>query len=246
MLKNKNAQITWIIATAIFIFIISAFTFYVTNYFKPKNPIEPLVFERASIENYIDECVKKTAEDGLKLLGKQGGLIITADYLTAPNLGIVYLYNDGNKIPSMDRIQNELSFYMNDSLNNCLKNLDDFKKQGWNAEKGNINIKTQINQEDVFFEVDFPLKVSDKGNTINFEKFAAKLNVRLKYIYNLANTVVDFNAKNPGGIDRTALSDYDVNVTIFPYQNSLIYVIDDYKSVIMNQPYRFIFALRLG
>ena len=110
----------------------------------------------------------------------------------------------------------------------------------------NKNVIPVFIQEDVFFEVDFPLKVSDKGNTINFEKFAAKLNVRLKYIYNLANTVVDFNAKNPGGIDRTALSDYDVNVTIFPYQNSLVYVIDDSKSLVMNQPYRFIFALKIG
>ena len=65
MLKNKNAQITWIIATAIFIFIIAALVFYVTNYFKLKNSIEPLAFERISIENYLNTCIKKTAEDGL-------------------------------------------------------------------------------------------------------------------------------------------------------------------------------------
>ena len=205
-----------------------------------------MVFERISIENYINGCIKKTAEDGLKLFGKQGGIIIQDDFLAVPNPGIAYLYNNGNKIPSMDKIQHELSSYMDNNLNTCLKNFDDFKKQGWNVERGNINIKAQINQEDVFFEVDLPFKVSDKGNTINFEKFVSKLNVRLKYIYDLVNKIVDFNIKIPGGIDRTALNNYDVNVTIFPYQNSLVYVIDDSKSLVMSRPYRFIFALKLG
>lgn len=242
---KKNAQITLIFAIAIFIVAIAALIFYATGYVKIENAIEPLVFEKASIENYINNCVKKTAEDGLKLLGKQGGLIMLQEHLQTPNFGISYnLYNNQNKVPSIEKMQDEISFYINNNLNKCLKDFDDFKKQGWGVEKDNINAKTQINEKDVTFEVDYPLKISNKGDAINFEKFVSTLNVRLKYIYSLVNNLVELNIKNPKSVDRTALSNYDVNVTVFPYEGSLVYVIDDSNSMIRNEPYRFMFAMK--
>ena len=89
-MQNKKAQITLIIAIAVFIVIIAGLIFYVANYYK-KSSIEPLVFEKASIENYINVCVKKTAEDGLKQLGKQGFVV------------------DNSKVPSIEEIQNQLN-----------------------------------------------------------------------------------------------------------------------------------------
>jgi hypothetical protein len=125
-----------------------------------------------------------------------------------------------------------------------LKNFRDLKRQGWDVEKGNINTKTQINQEDISIEVELPLKISDEVNTMNFERFVAKLNVRLRYIYNLVNGVVDFTSKYKRQIDMSLLNAYDVNVTIFEVQDSLVYVIDDSKSLIINEPYRFVLRIK--
>jgi len=222
---NKKAQVTLIIAIAVFIVIIAGLIFYVANYFK-KSSIEPLVFEKASIENYINGCVKKTAEDGLRQFGKKGFVV------------------ENSKIPSIEQIQNELSFYVDSNLNTCLKDFRDFKRQGWDVEKGNINTKTQINQEDVVFDVNFPIKVSDKVNTLNFDRFVIKLDIRLKYIYDLINKIVDFDSKYKRQVDMTMLNAHDVNVTIFEVQDSLVYVIDDSKSLIMNEPYRFVLRIK--
>ena len=241
---NKEAQITFIILIAVFIVIIAALIIYAAGYFTNKASIGTLVFGKASIENYINNCIKSTAENGLKLLGEQGS-IAPDNYLQTPYLSIqYYLYNNQSKAPSIEEIQNELASYINDKLGICLKDFEDFKKQGWNVEKGVISSKAQINEQDVSFEINFPIDVSNNGDTINFEKFASILNVRLKYIYNLVSAIIDFNIKNPRSIDRTALNNYNVNITMFPYQDSLVYGIDDSESVIMNSPYRFNFALK--
>ena len=217
---GKKSQMTVMIAIAIFILIIATLIFYIANYYK-KSLKEPLVFERASIESYISNCIKKTAEDGLMLFGKMGFNI------------------DENSIPGIDDVQGQLASYMNSNLDICLKDFDDFRKQGWDVEKGDVNAKAQINEQDVSFDVDYPLKVSDKSNTINFERFALSLNIRLKYIYELVNEIAEFKFKYNKEVDLTTLRDYDLEVTVFPDKKSFVYVIDDKKSLIMNEPYRF-------
>ena len=217
---GKKSQMTVMIAIAIFILIIATLIFYIANYYK-KSLKEPLVFERASIESYISNCIKKTAEDGLKQYGKMGFNI------------------DENSIPGIDDVQGQLASYMNSNLDICLKDFDDFRKQGWDVEKGDVNAKAQINEQDVSFDVDYPLKVSDKSNTINFERFALSLNIRLKYIYELVNEIAEFKFKYNKEVDLTTLRDYDLEVTVFPDKKSFVYVIDDKKSLIMNEPYRF-------
>ena len=243
-MEKKNAQITLMILISVFIVMAAALVFYFAYYLENRNPAAHLAFGRESIENYISQCIKKTAENGLELLGIQGGVIKLQDYLQAPNFGISYLYDKGSRVPSIEQVQNELSSYMDKNLDSCFKNFEDFKKQGWNVEQGIIHSKTMVNEQDVAFEVDLPLKVSSSDSAISFDKFLVLLNVRLKYIYRLASYIVDFNIKNPKSMDRTALNNYDVNITVFPYQDALIYNIEDSKSPIINKPYRFVFALR--
>lgn len=243
-MKLKKSQITFMILLALSILAIAGLIIFAANYFKSKTSIEHLVFEKASIEGYINNCVKKTAENGLVLLGEQGGYILLEEYLEAPNYGISFLYSKGNKIPSIEKMQSQLSFYIDNNLNICLKDFEDFKKQGWEVEKGNLNSRTQINERDVSFDIDFFVKVINKDSIINFERFSITLDVRLRYIYDLVVKIVEFNANNPISVDRTELSRHDLNVTVFLYKNSMVYSIQDSKSLIMNKPYQLNFAMK--
>ena len=222
---ERKAQVTLIIAIALFILIIAALIIYAGNYFKNKNQ-EPLVFERASIENYVSSCVKKTAEDGLIQFGKKG------------------FSADSNKIPGIDEMQSQLASYVGSNLDACLRDFDDFRKAGWNVEKGNAVAKAQINEQDVGFDVSFPLKISNNENTISFERFASKADVRLKHIYELASGIVEFKFKYGKEVDLTALRGYDLEVTIFTDKGSFVYVIDDLKSLIVGKPYRFVVRIK--
>lgn len=222
---KRKSQITLMIVIAVFILAIAALAIYAANYFK-KNSNEPLVFERASIEGYISNCIKKTAEDGLNQLGKQGFAV------------------DSSRIPGIEDIQNQLADYMNKNLNSCLNDFKDLKKEGWDVEEGIVNAKAQINEQDVGFDIDYPIKVTDRISTIIFDRFAVKLNVRLKYIHELAGKIVEFKFKHNKEVDLTALNEYDLEVTIFPDKGYFVYVIDDPKSPIMNEPYRFILKIK--
>lgn len=222
---EKKSQITLVIALALLILIIAAFIIYSGNYLK-KNNQEPLIFERASIENYINDCVKGTAENGLKQLGKKGFAV------------------DKPEIASIEEMQSQLADYINSNLDSCLDNFNDFERAGWDVEKGSINAKAQINEKDVSFDVDYPIKVANEGSTISFERFTSIVNVRLKYIHELAGKIVEFKFKHNKEVDLTTLSEYDLEVTIFPDKEDFVYVIDDHKSLIMNEPYRFILKIK--
>lgn len=238
---KRKSQATSVGLLMLLVLLFAVLVLYLVDGYNAR--LNTLVFERYSIENYINQCVKKTGEDGLTLLGKQGGAIILKDYIDIQGLGISYMYRNGNKMPSIGNIQDELSFYINANLKVCFRDFEDFKRMGWGVEKGEVNANTQINQRDVTFEVDFPLKVMNKGKTIQFDRFLVNLNIRLKFIYDMVSSIVSFNEINPGIIDMTELNNYDVNVTIFPYNKSIIYAIDDSKSLIINKPYRFMFAM---
>lgn len=222
---KKKSQITLIIAIALLILAIAALAIYAANYFK-KNAQEPLVFERTSVESYINNCVKSTAENGLKQFGKQG------------------FAADSSKIPGIEDMQNQLAAYVNNNLNSCLNDFKDFENEGWNVEKGTVNAKAQINEQDVSFNVDYPIKVTDKANTISFDRFAVKLNVRLKYIHELMGKIAEFKFKYGKEADLSTLRNYDLEVTIFPSEGYFVYVIDDHKSLIMNEPYRFVLRIK--
>ena len=243
---DKKAQIAFIIIAAIFIAIVAALVIYAANHFRNKNSAEPLVFEKTSIENYVSSCIKKTAEGSLRLLGRQG-IIVLDSYLQAPNSGVeYYIYGSRSRVPPIEKLQSQLSDYLSLNINACLRDFEDFRSQGWDVEKGSANSKVQINQNDVLFEVELPLKVASQGSQLNFEKFSSLLNVRLKYIYDLAAKIADLNAKIPASVDRTDLGSYDVNVTVFPYKDSMVYDIRDSKSLIMGKPYAFRLALNFG
>lgn len=222
---EKKSQVTLIIALALLILIIAAFIIYAGNYFKKSRP-EPLIFERANLESYISSCVKGTAENGLLQLGKRGFTI------------------DKPEITSIEKMQGQLADYINSNLNECLDDFRKFEKAGWDVEKGTVNAKAQINEKDVSFDVNYPIKVVYNGNTLSFEKFASIADVRLKYIHELATGISEFKFKYGKEVDLTALSEYDLEVTIFPDKGYFVYVIDDPKSPIMNEPYRFILKIK--
>jgi len=243
-MAKKRGQITMIMALAIVMLIIAALTIYLLNYYK-KNFTEPLVFEKASIENYINNCIKKTAEDGVRLLGKQGGYINLEDRIKAQNNIAVLSQNNKSKVQSIAGMENELSAYVKNNLNSCLKNFRDFKSQGWQVEAGSIKAAAKINENDVTFEANFPMSVNSKGDTIKFERFVIMLNVRLKYVYELVDSIVDFKIKHNRDIDLKDAAKYDVEIVVFLHNKNIIYTIYDYKSPILNKPYMFIFGLEV-
>ena len=209
-----------------------------------KEKFAELRFEKASINSYITNCLKNTAEEALILLGKQGGYINPEQFIETEKYKVSYLYNEANNsVPEEQQVETQLSAYIENNILICLNNFEDIKKQGWKVEYKNPKTTTQINIQDVSFTTDFVVDVRKREALINLNQFTHTADVRLSYILDIANETVNFHLENPEWTDLTALSKHDVEITIFPYQKNLMYSIKDEKSRLSSKPYLFNFVM---
>jgi len=81
---TRKSQLTFFILIGFIILFVMGFLFYinkqVTGYKTKKETqlSQDATFDIIPIKSYVDTCLKKTADDGMKLLGEQGGFIYEA------------------------------------------------------------------------------------------------------------------------------------------------------------------------
>jgi hypothetical protein len=80
-MKKRKSQITIFMIIALVLFVIIGFLFYLTKYSTKKQTGEETTTTQRTptdlqpIENYVKQCLEKTAKEGIVLLGKQGGYL---------------------------------------------------------------------------------------------------------------------------------------------------------------------------
>ena len=198
------------------------------------------------IKYYVDLCAKSSASDALYILGVQGG------YTTQPQLyfqsayaKIAYWYYQGQDTsPTISTMEQELSAYVNKALPECIENLDAFRGMGFEFEFGEINTKTKINENNVEFNIDYPITIKKGDSKTEIKEFSRNFPVRLGHIHSIAKEIVKKEVEDPDWVDMTYLVNQDLNFKIYPYdENTLIYSILDNQSVIeYDTQFMFLFA----
>jgi hypothetical protein len=235
-LRNK-AQLAIFMVLAVVVLLIFAFIFLLYQ----SNKI-PLEFTAESIQGYLDGCLRQTAEDALELLGRQGGSIQLEGYVAAPSYGISYWLKDTIlKIPTEEHMEEQLAFYIHNNLEKCI-NLEDFEGRGWRVEAGRLFTRASLNKEDVSFTATYPLTVRQQERSLAISRLTTSVPVRLQHIHSTASHAAEFMQQH-GKIDLTALDASGLNVTIFPYNNALMYQFSDEHSLINNKNFVFNIAL---
>jgi len=202
--------------------------------------------EMSPIKNYVDLCAKSSATDALYLLGVQGG------YTTPPKLyfqsayaKIAYWYYNGYDIyPTIEEMEQELSSYVNKALPECIENLDAFKDMGFEFEFGEIDTKTKINQNNVEFNIDYPITVIKGESKSEISEFYKMVPVRLGHIHNIAEEIVLKEVEDPDWVDMTYLVSQDLDFKIYPYdEKTLIYsILDNTSKLDYGEEFIFLFA----
>jgi ribosomal protein S17E len=199
------------------------------------------------ITSEIDNCLKSTAEQGIYLIGIQGGYIepITKSFET--NFSTVsYAYSDGKVFfPSKENIENQIAGYIDLMLPRCV----DFSKwPDFSVSQASVNSKVSIRENEIVINANWPITLQ-KGTTFRLEKFSLKLPVRLGIIYNSASQIVNSTNENPSRIDLSNLIDIHTNYGLItdmvPYNQTIIYSLTDPKSIIADKPYTFFVAVNL-
>ena len=241
----KKGQISYFLLVALILLISSSFIFYFnsTSSEKPKSQ-NSFGMNLDPIKNYLNNCVKITSEDAVTTLGWQGGLIIYDEnrMITTHFGAITYAYKDRrNTFPSKQEMEKQLELYTDIILARCIENLSSY--QGWELEKEKIDTHVSINENSVLFNINYPIKLKKEKTVEEFSEFRTEVPVRLGYIHSAINSIIEKQVKEPGWIPFTNLNEFDVNVTFYPYKkNNFIYEFVDDKSLIKNEPYRFLVA----
>ena len=198
------------------------------------------------IKTYSDECLKSTLENGIYLVGMQGGFVETPAMSFETNFSIIaYSYLTGrNLFPNITKVESQLSDYINTMLPQCV----DFSKwPDFTVSANQVKSNVMILENEVLADANWPLTI-EKGSTYQLNKFSTRLPVRLGLIHGIASTIVDKAMKDPTHIDLSYIIDtnenYNLSIDLVPYNNTLVYSISDPQSIVFSRPYVFFIAKR--
>jgi len=249
-MKSKKSQVAVFIILAVIIagLILAAIVY------RPDEDIKkPDVNKIDPINSFVSDCLKQTGEDAVSYIGYTGG------YYNLPNLStdenIAYYFYEGNDLmPSVEKIQDELSLYMNDMLSFCTKNFIDFPD--YNITQGEVKTKTTITNNSVIFKVNYPITVNKGDNNYKLEEFEeTKIPARLGVIYSTSRDLMDEQMFNPEEICLNCILDLSLenkvridmnNVNNSKGENIIIFTITDVDSHIKDGEFKFNFANNYG
>jgi hypothetical protein len=236
----KRGQIAVFVIVAIIIVTAIASFVYIRNIQK-LSAVNPDV---KPINSFIESCIKSTGEDALIFIGQHGG------YYNPPSLSInnipIYFYNNKSYFPSKEKIESEISLYINEMLPFCTRNFQDFSDFQIDADPSAIEAKTTISSGKVIFEVDWTVAIKKAGSSYALNSFSSETASRLDSIYNLTENFMRAQIKNPPSICLSCLTmlgvENDVYVDMEDYDlNSVIFTITDKNVSVKNQEYKWIF-----
>lgn len=195
MLKNnKSGQVSIFIVIGVILVLVVTFLL-VNSKFELFVSTETKLMNQVS--DVVDTCIKDSTEQGLFLIGNQGGFV----ELSKIQLANPFSYTDvgfkipswevePNPVPTISSMENEINSHVRKKALLCiqrnLKALDDVFDFQY---KDNLQIRSSINQNNVIVESNFPITFSEKNSEeiMTIESFFLKIeDLPLGDLYNLA------------------------------------------------------------
>ncbi len=201
-LKIKKSQISIFIIIGIILIIVSVFLLTKGNY-------NIFVSHDSKLKNQVSDvvknCIEKNANEGVFLLGAQGGYInvnspnykIPGTYI---NIGFKIPDWDSNtgKIPTIKSMQNELNNYILNHSTSCIvENLKEMRKYFNISIDGKLRVNSTINPDNVVILAQLPIKFNEKNskNVLSIQNYYVKLDpLRLGTMFNLASEIFNLEA----------------------------------------------------
>lgn len=248
---KKDGQVSIFVILGIIILTIGFLSFYIRQ---PKSQETEVISEAPlllnPVKNYIELCLEEIGKDAVVWIGDRGGYYMLPELSTryfVPNTAIYY-YKSTNIMPSQEVVESEIARYINENLNDCIRDFLVFKEQGFTIEQGQIKSATTLRESDVLLRLSFPLVIRIQDDSYEIKEFIAQVkNVRLKIIYDVIREIIEKQIETPDTICLSCIADLAKNNDLVVEMNSIenstiIFTITDLNSEINNLPYKYIFA----
>lgn len=240
---NKKAQLTLFII--IILILVGVVIIFLVIRGIEKEPVADIkdVFV-GPVNDAIDNCVESTLIDGVRLIGLQGGYFNLPEKHFKTDLETIdyAYYNKKADLVSISEMENEISSYIELALPFCI---NDSAFPDLELEKREVDAKTNIAEDYVSVNVNFPISITNQEKTVVLEEtYEKEVSAQIPDVYKVANDIINNIIANPEFIDMTYLSELDYEIVILPYDaENFIYSINDQSHRLDNIPYVFRFAV---
>ncbi len=232
----KKGQVTMFIIVGIVILVVVGMIFMIKSGNVRKLKKENLNQDLEAINQHINDCIDKVAEDPVRRIGMQGGYLSTpgGTYRYFNDTSISYLcysLDNGcmNRMLTRDNMELELAKNINFLLQTCI-DLSSFESERYDIiidKKWDVTVDIAGN---VIVDVNYPLSLQSTKSTTrvsNQGSYIRTYNVPLNELYKVAMDIIEKEAR---GIDFDILSymlmkkDYKI-IKLRPYPDK-VYIIN--------------------
>ncbi len=212
---EKRGQVsTFFIIGVIIVVLVSVGVFYRAEITQRLSELQivkgvALPTEAQEVNSFVLQCLKDTAQEGVGLLGLQGGFIeLPVDRLTQGNINLFsnkleavpgfrtayWYYQKDNgvsveAIPSKTSMSQQVKNYIDANIEGCFDKFSAFPD--YKIEYRTVASEVNIKNNEVQVTLNMPTAADIKGQTFNFNSFKTSLNVALGDLIDVATQIVD-------------------------------------------------------
>ena len=248
---NRKGQITVFIILGILIVLVFSLFFILKQTSVSKNVkvteevLTPL--QGDNIKLFVESCLNRVSEEGLVLIGRQGGYYQSPlDYsiLFVGDKLPYYYYEDEIRVLEIEDAEKELERYIKDYLPVCVDNFKIFEKSGYDITEGEIVVSVSYNERTKIV-LNYPLKFELGQDVMEFDTFIKVVNVNVKKFIEAAEELVEQNLEDKGYICLTCMEDTaaskNILIDALPIHDSSVFAndiimfrLEDKKPVILD------------
>lgn len=244
MLK-KRGQVTIFVIIAILIVAGILLFFYVQN--KSSSLIPSIPTDAQPIYNFVQDCLKETAENSLIRIGEQGGYFLIFDEPSIEARIPYYIYEGKNLMPPKEKIEVQISGFVKQELSYCILNFKDFQRQ-YNISHNLREVKTKIVNNGISISLDYPINLNKEDSSISLNDFNIVLPLDLNKELLVSRAITENILAEKEGFCISCIYDisknYGVQVNMLDYGESTIFTIIDDSNKLNNQSYEWGFAVK--
>ncbi len=251
--RNTKGQVTiFIIIGIVIIAIIGGIVLFSGS--ETKSELETIVDETTSevkqtndLTPFVEDCMKKTLVPGIYLIGVQG-IIFTNDpheLLHTEQSSVAYGVKNTEILITKERYQEQLSQYMDESLNECLQDFAAFQTRGIEIETKSPKTSVIIQKNKVVADLKYPIKTKVGSTSRTYDQFIITVPIRLGTSIEQAIKTSQTIISNPGSLSLSHTSD-EFFTSVFPVdETTTIYSISDQGMIYDKTPLVLMFAVDL-
>lgn len=247
----KKGQVT--IFIIIGILVVGLVLLFLLVFNNQENSKDPIFIEVKPVNDFVQECFETTSKEALYFIGLHGGYYIPPEESTI--FGVpYYIYSSQSRIIPEEKIEFEISRFIEESLPLCLKEFESFPE--FEIEKGEPKATTEIGQDSVFIDLNYLIKMTQGESVYFLEEFESEIPVRLDIVYEVCEFITNYGLENPGKVCLSCLLDLEaekqVQINMQSSDEAVVYEIVDEKSTLdifeiegfQLENYKFRFAIK--